>query len=78
MTTIREHFEQGHYFPEFIEFFHKNYGHTPMCCFSCQKKKGKWMFKCCFLNEWLSEKDFERKCLQCQGEMKEMLKEHGY
>jgi len=75
MTTLREHLENGTLEGEILEFYKRNVGQVPLCCFECKKIQGKWMISCSWLKQYYSLDEFTEKCLECQEEMKKKMKE---
>jgi hypothetical protein len=80
LTTIRERIENDQFFPWVINHFVKHKGQTPMCCYSCKKKKEGWVMNCTWLQSQgirdLSFDEFRVKCLECQKEIEKAIREY--
>jgi len=74
MTTIREICDIGDVPEQVIEYFNKNKGQTPLCCFNIKKLNTQLLITCEWLKEWMTFEDFKTKCLECQKEISEKLK----
>ena len=73
MTTLREHLERGSLVGKIYEFYLEHKGQVPLCCFENKWINGVWMITCCWLKDYMTFEEFEKKCLQCQKEMEEKL-----
>lgn len=78
MTTIREYCERETIPPFIREYWEKNKGQVPLCCFETSKTETGWKIKCTWLNAWYSFPEFKMKCMKCQVEIEKYLKEHDY
>jgi len=73
MTTVREICETGFVPKQVVEYFVRNRGQTPLCCFEAKKLGSQIVVTCGWLKEWLAPEDFRTRCLRCQGEISEKL-----
>ena len=74
MTTLREICNIDDVPKEMVEYFIKNKGQVPLCCFDVKKSDSRLLITCGWLKEWLDFEDFRVKCLKCQEEISEKLR----